>query len=360
MPDPTPTSAAVPASVTRALRRHGYRGELAFEPLAGDVGQRRYLRPRGEKLGGPPVLVALYPPSLVAAGRRFRITGDLLAAVGVRVPEVLEAGELPGDGPEDAGWGAWMLVEDLGPATLWQQHGRRHRGSAAAAGAPPPAALVEHFRRAARLVERIRSLPVQAVRALSPSLDRALLARELEGTWRSFLGPRGMTERTTPGALLAGLLEEICDAVAAEPPTVCHRDFMVRNLVPVAPAGEGPEADGELAVLDHQDLRPGPPLYDLASLLNDSLFPDPALESELLAAAQPPGTGAEAFAASYHRTAVQRTLKAVGTYARSGHHGELIGPTLERALDHLERTPEGGRRADRLPGLRQSMLDLLE
>nr|HPK65586.1 phosphotransferase [Thermoanaerobaculia bacterium] len=52
----------------------------------------------------------------------------------------------------------------------------------------------------------------------------------------------------------------------------CHRDYMVRNLLPVG--------DGEVAavgVIDHQDLRLGPPWYDLASLCNDSLFPPPEL-----------------------------------------------------------------------------------
>ena len=40
-------------------------------------------------------------------------------------------------------------------------------------------------------------------------------------------------------------------------------------------------------MLDHQDLRLGPPFYDLASLLNDTLFPPPDAEEALLAAAAP-------------------------------------------------------------------------
>ena len=62
----------------------------------------------------------------------------------------------------------------------------------------------------------------------------------------------------------------------------CHRDFMVRNLMPL-------RGRRGLVVLDHQDLRLGPPLYDLASLLNDTLFPPPEAEEALLAAAAPSG-----------------------------------------------------------------------
>jgi aminoglycoside/choline kinase family phosphotransferase len=116
---------------------------------------------------------------------------------------------------------------------------------------------------------------------------------------------------------------------------------MVRNLMPL-------DGEGGIVVLDHQDLRLGPPAYDLASLLNDTLFPPPEIEEELLAAA--PG-GADRV--SYHRAAAQRTLKAIGTYTkfslRGAHrHLPLIPPTLARGLHHLSRIPEGGPLAEDL------------
>jgi aminoglycoside/choline kinase family phosphotransferase len=116
---------------------------------------------------------------------------------------------------------------------------------------------------------------------------------------------------------------------------------MVRNLMPVG----GPQGSpGGIAVLDHQDLRLGPPEYDLASLLNDTLFPPAEIEEELLAAALGGVGGADRV--GYHRAAAQRTLKAVGTYTkfslRGAHrHLPLIAPTLARCLHHLGRTPEG-------------------
>ena len=82
-------------------------------------------------------------------------------------------------------------------------------------------------------------------------------------------------------AALRAALDTLCASLGDEPPVPCHRDFMVRNLMPLP--------NGALVVLDHQDLRLGPPLYDLASLLNDTLFPPPAAEEALLAKARTSG-----------------------------------------------------------------------
>jgi aminoglycoside/choline kinase family phosphotransferase len=95
-------------------------------------------------------------------------------------------------------------------------------------------------------------------------------------------------------------------------------------------------------VLDHQDLRLGPPQYDLASLLNDSLFPTAPLEEQILSSVLGDDP---ALRRGYHRAAVQRTLKASGTYesfALRGfpRHRRLIPPTLERAVRHLAQLPE--------------------
>ena len=102
-------------------------------------------------------------------------------------------------------------------------------------------------------------------------------------------------------------------------------------------------------MLDHQDLRLGPRAYDLASLLNDSLFPPDELEAELVSAALPDAEGALA----YRRAVVQRTLKAIGNYcdfARRGfdRHLRLVAPTLARASRHLATVPELAPVADAL------------
>jgi aminoglycoside/choline kinase family phosphotransferase len=177
---------------------------------------------------------------------------------------------------------------------------------------------------------------------LNPLLGFELLRRELAQTWDLYLEPQGLVAGPGLAAGLRAVLDEVCANLAAEPPVPCHRDFMVRNLMPLP-------GISEVAVLDHQDLRLGPPAYDLASLLNDTLFPPAAVEDALLAAALP-GAGERVC---YHRAAAQRTLKAVGTYAsfaRRGadRHVPLIGPTLARCVEHLARLPEAAALAGEL------------
>jgi len=290
-----------------------------IQPLAGDVSPRRYLR--AVLADGGTAIVATYPPEVRESCPRFLRTTAILEAAGVRVPRVL-AGDCAA---------GWMLLEDLGSQTL----GDWGKGR-------PWSELGGYFEHALAVARRIASLPADRLAELNPALGGELLARELNQTWDLFLEPQGLVSEPTLAADLRVALAAVCDRLASEPPVPCHRDFMVRNLMPL------PEP-GKLAVLDHQDLRLGPPLYDAASLLNDTLFPPPAAEAALLA----PVLSSPADGERYHRAAAQRTLKAVGTYASFARRGvtrhlPLIAPTLARFVSHFSRIPEGGPLAARL------------
>jgi N-acetylmuramate 1-kinase len=302
-----------------------------IQPLPGDVSPRRYFRVVLDD--GTTAILANYPEEVRAVCPRFLRTTALLTGAGVRVPRVL-AGEC-----EEG----WMLVEDLGPRTL----GEWGRGR-------PWSELAPFYERALELIRRISRLPAGEVAALNPTLGREALARELAQTWEFFLEPRGLVADPALAAALRAALEALCARLGDEPPVPCHRDFMVRNLMPLP--------EGGLVVLDHQDLRLGPPLYDLASLLNDTLFPPPAGEEALLAAALPSGADRGLFLRSYHRAAAQRTLKAVGTFAKfarlgADRHLPLIPPTLARFVKHLSCTPEGTTLS---PRLREAWSPVLE
>ncbi len=306
-----------PADATAWLARAGY-APREIVSLPGDVSPRRYARVL--LLDGTTAILATYPDEVREVCARFLRTGELLTEVGVRVPHIFAVACEPG----------WMLLEDFGPRNLGEHRER------------PWSALRLDFGHAVELGRRIASVPAEVVAQLNPRLGRELLRRELDQTWELFLAPRGLTGDGSLAARLSRALDEICERLGDEPPVPCHRDFMVRNLMPLGEEG------GALAVLDHQDLRLGPPAYDLASLLNDTLFPPPEIEEELLAAALG-GAGRE----SYHRAAAQRTLKAVGTYAKfalrgANRHLPLIPPTLARHLDHLARIPEGAHLAEEL------------
>ena len=287
-------------------------------PLAGDVSPRRYERLTAKD--GTTAILALYPADHRATCGRFGRSTAILAGADVPVPRVLAA---------DCERG-WMLLQDLGERTLAELRERPWRELAA------------YFERAAALAARIAALPRDVVRDLNPPLDAALMRRELTQTRQLFLeAQRPLPVQRTS---LDTALEDLCAELAADPPVPCHRDYMARNLVP--------DGAGGVAVLDHQDLRLGPPAYDLASLLNDTLFPPRRLERRLVDAAFPTAAGR----LRYHRAAAQRTLKAVGTYAvfarrGSARHLPLIAPTLRRFLRHFASVPEG---ASLAPGLERA------
>ncbi|HKH48484.1 MAG TPA: phosphotransferase [Thermoanaerobaculia bacterium] len=302
-----------PAGVDAWLSGAGYPPRQIL-CLTGDVSPRRYARV--VLADGTTAVLATYPDEVRDVCPRFLRTGELLDGAGVRVPHILAASCEQG----------WMLLEDLGLQTLGDQRER------------PWSELRPYFARALEVIGRIQALPVDMVAGLNPVLGRELLRRELAQTWDLFLAPRELTGGRALTAALAAALDALCDYLGAETPVPCHRDFMVRNLMPL---DEGTVPAGGIVVLDHQDLRLGPPAYDLASLLNDTLFPPAEIEEELLAAAL---GGADRQ--SYHRAAAQRTLKAVGTYTKfslrgANRHLPLIPPTLARFLDHLAWIPEG-------------------
>ncbi len=361
-PDP-PTLQPADRALERVLAILRARSRPADEavPMAGDVSRRRYVRLH-LAAGGTAVL-ALYPDDMGDVCSRSLYTGRLLHEHGVRVATVLDSeceprggedgaeGRRQGSGTGDDAGGTvpWTLLEDLGEETLYDLADR------------PWAEVEPFFEDAVRLLPRIASLPEGIVSELSPPLDRELLLRELVQSRELFLAPRGFDpEGVADDAAAWRRLEALCDRLGAEERAPCHRDFGARNLIPLGMlAGGSPGADeggpARVAVVDHQDLRLGPPLYDLASLLNDSLFPPAEAEERLLGLA---GVTSPADRERYHRTAAQRTLKAIGSYAafarRSDErHAPLIAPTLERALRHLARLPEA---ADAVPVLRRCSL----
>jgi aminoglycoside/choline kinase family phosphotransferase len=296
-----------------------------LEALPGDVSPRRYLRVRR---GNDRGILAVYPEAVRAQAARFLRTGELLGDAGVRVPRVL-ASDL------DAGL---MLLEDLGRETLYER-------------ALDWAAREPWWLRAAAILEALRAIRAADLATLNPPLDTELLRRELRQTSELALEP---ALRGEPALLddTHAALDAICVELGAAAAVPCHRDYMARNLVPLA--------DGQLAVIDHQDLRLGPAAYDWASLLNDSLFAPPELEGKLLDRAHAAGVEMDA----YRQAAIQRGFKAVGTFvafARRGsdRHLPLVAPTLDRALAHFARLPSGREIA---PALRRALtrMDLLQ
>ena len=325
-------------TVLDALGRAGW-APVSFEPLAGDVSARRYGRLR--LASGERRVVCSYPEELKDVAARFLGATELLASVDVPTPRVDEYSlEKP----------AWVLLEDLGPRTLfehWQEPGR--------GGGEDMGRLLAQAR---EFVRRIQRLSTSEVRTLGcPPLDGDLLMAELDQTWERFLEPRGLVADPDLARQLRAVCAAVCARLDAAEAVPCHRDFMARNLMLREPAAPAAAGAGELVVIDHQDLRLGPPCYDLASLLNDTLTLTDRERREQLSAACLDAD----LMLQYHAATAQRTLKITGTFATfaaagSDRYLRLIPPALRRCLDALQALPEG---RELVPGLRRAWASLL-
>ena len=304
-----PSSDRLVPGIHRWLGAVGHAAEEVL-PLTGDVSLRRYFRAR--LAAGGTAIVAYYPVKLRPICSRFLRTTELLGGAGVPVPPVLAA---------DCRRGL-TLLGDSGLHTLYEQPKRRWDD------------LLPVYRRAVRHIDRFQALPLDVVDGLNTRLDASLLRWELRKTWDLLLAPAGLVGPPPVAARLAAAFDRLCEELGGPDRLVpCHRDYMPRNLMLTR--------GGEVVVLDHQDIRLGPVTYDLASLLNDSLFPPPSFEQALVAEASPGEDGALA----YRRAVVQRTIKAVGTFCAFAQRGldrhlGLVRPTLARAWRWFDAVPE--------------------
>ncbi|HMM36224.1 MAG TPA: phosphotransferase [Thermoanaerobaculia bacterium] len=221
-----PVPAGLEARVPSACSRFGLPESGPFQLLAGDVGQRRYLRLR--TWADATVVLVLYPEPSSPAQERWRRIGEALAREGLRVPALLD---------DDPASGT-ALVEDLGDRDL--------------AADLREAAPDER----ARLLEEAEEL-LAPLRGMAP--EAALLAHTrrwaLEGDGARPLAPERAAEWEE---LAARLAREAADASRVGGPVPTHRDFHANNLM------RTPE--GALALIDFQDLRLGHPDYDPVSL----------------------------------------------------------------------------------------------
>lgn len=281
------------------------------KPLRGDVSPRRYFRLRFSD--GEGAVLAAYPGNdREAATERFLATTRLFETAGIPVPRILASAPRRG----------FLLVEELGPVSLFELI----NGSFAN--------LRPHVEAAIEIRERLASQPAEHYSEVNPHLDTHRLSEELDDAKDVFLNAREFSGSESDRLALYSALDELLRRLGTEPLVPSHRDFMSRNLMLPAPQ-RGP------VVIDHQDACLAPRFYDLASLLNDSLFVTVEQEEELLGEL----VGKKVALEGYRRCAVQRALKATATYLKFALRGfdrllVLVPPTLARAARNLELLPE--------------------
>jgi aminoglycoside/choline kinase family phosphotransferase len=253
-----------------------------------DAGFRSYWRSVGTS---PSRIVMDSPPDKEDVVPWLRIRA-LLEGGGVRVPTVLA---------EDVEAG-FLLLEDLGAQTYLQ-----------VIDAGNADALFEDA------VTQLLHLQAIAPPADLPPYDEALLARELHLFDEWFVGRHlGLELDADATDTLAHAYRQLIDRALAQPQVLVHRDFMPRNLMPVA---------GGPAVLDFQDAVIGPIAYDALSLFKDAFLSWPQARvatwldryHQRAAAAGLPVPVLAEFRRDADWIGIQRHLKVIGIFARLWH-----------------------------------------
>ncbi len=294
-------------------------------PLAGDASTRRYSRLWDS--GGATAIVVRYPADVRGQIGRDLETRAFCERQGLRVPALLA--HPPGSD--------WALVEDLGSADA------EHALMAAPAS--------DRFPMVLRTLAPLASLAALATSELpcwNAPLDAARLRWELAGFELWFLRHRcGLA----PPAAVADWLDGLAAEIDRHPKRICHRDFHLNNLFFLA--------QGEVGVIDFQDILVGPDTYDVVSLLNERAMPGLLEESpraeigSIWAHTTSVGPGWEL---RMHQVRLQRALKVLGSFARFEAAGKIAYVPWMLALSHAV-APEL-RAAGAPPVLTDLLLDL--
>lgn len=312
-------------------------------PLAGDVSDRRYFRIRLPHERSQ--VLAVHTGPIDFHSLPFANVARLMSAMPLPVPAVIDHDDALGI----------IALQDLGDVTLQAQ-----------LATATPDERVTLYRQAVGFIDTLQqrghelASPDYVPYALAFDVQKLMwelhyfATHFLDGYRRAALTPAAREALTRE---FSAVVEEL----AGEPRVLCHRDYHCRNLM-VHEAG--------LHIIDFQDARMGPDTYDLVSLLRDSYvdFTEAEVEALIahflgLRAGRPTAAeGPDEFRRRFDLMAVQRNLKALGTFgfqtiARgTTAYEQYIPRTLGHVRSNLGRYPRFARLrellADHLPELR--------
>jgi aminoglycoside/choline kinase family phosphotransferase len=325
----------LPGPILAYLERSGLGARQAkVVPLTGDASDRRYFRVI--EPGGAGLVLALHASPFSFEALPFVNVARLFERVPLPVPAIR-------DHADDLGI---LALEDLGDLTL-QAH----------LGAATPGEHAALYREAVGLIDRLQQRGPDLASAefvpYSIAFDVEKLTWELDFFLKHFV--EAYRGAVIPPARREAIREEwrpLVEELAGEPRVLCHRDYHSRNLM---------LHNGQIYMIDFQDARMGPDTYDLASLLRDSYtdFTEQAVEDLVayflalkgVAPSQQDGHGT--YARDFHRRfdlmALQRNLKALGTFGyqtvarRNPVYIQYMARTLRYARANLLRYPRFAR-----------------
>jgi aminoglycoside/choline kinase family phosphotransferase len=189
------------------------------------------------------------------------------------------------------------ILEDLGS----------HDGETAMAANPPDQrrALLEQM---LCPLDVLAACPLGELPPWNPPLNRSRLRWELAGFELWFV--RYLKARP-PWRRLGRWLDELARTVAEHPRKVCHRDYHFNNLL-VQP-------NGDIAVIDIQDILVGPDTYDVVSLIAEraaTRLISHADRSRVLESWAERTHASSGWRDRASAVRLQRGLKVLGTFAR--------------------------------------------
>jgi aminoglycoside/choline kinase family phosphotransferase len=287
--------ALIPDSLLRFLAR---RPVVQLHKIRSEASRRRFFRISGKN---QTCVAMVYPEKSPDEVSRFLNLRESYEKNGLRVPGLIEALD-----------DQVLILEDAGDL-LFQRAWRLSRGSARRL-------LLDQCR---EILIKLAAVPLVLTAA---RLDKARLHWEMDFFLQYFFlhhpGPEQTSE--TLGAGLARVVENI----EAED-TFAHRDFHSRNLL---------VKGGEIVMVDFQDSLLAPRYYDLVSLAYDSYLELGPAREILLSGRKWPASESRQF----RLTALQRNIKALGTFAYQVHerghagYGKYIPRTLRHIQGHLK------------------------
>jgi hypothetical protein len=262
----------------------------AVAPASADASFRRYFRVHA---GAGTFIVMDAPPEREDVEPFVRAARDL-AAMGVRVPDVLEADRQRG----------FLLLTDLGSMHYLSALQERTR-------AP------ELYRAATDALLKIQVNGGEAAASL-PAYGVGLLDRDVQLLPEWFVGRHlGRTLAPEERDLIERVSAQVIGAALEQPQVYVHRDYHSRNLM-VLPSGEP-------GIIDFQDAIRGAVTYDLVSLFKDCYIEWPRerllewfedYRQQLIRAGVLRAVRPADFVRWCDLTALQRHLKVLGIFAR--------------------------------------------
>jgi len=307
--------------------------------LAGDASTRRYYRVRMAPGSPIPSLVMMEYPDEIPRGRELPFVNvhRYLRKAGVPVPEIYLAV------PE----AKRLFLEDAGDTML---EGAVHSARTAEEVLPLYGRCIEILVRIQW--DGTKALDGEAIPSRL-AFDVGKFAEEIDFFFENAVRKYGgIALSETEERALEDLFLPFLSELAGLPRILAHRDYHSRNIM-VIPGGEGGAAPA-LRVLDFQDARMGNVFYDLCSLLRDSYvtLPEKAVDELVYAYrdAAPAGLrrmgGDQAtFAHRLDVSALQRNVKAIGTFGNQSHnlgktfYLRFIPPTVAHLCSNFDRNP---------------------